>query len=176
MEDKTKLASPSDLMVPNVNAEIFRAAMRRVASTVFVLTTEIDQTRWGLTATAVCSLSTEPPSLIVCINNKAQALPAINESRRICINVISEDDLETAQRFTGMLGHSGEERFGGSDWYYLSTGAPALRSAAAVFDCTIVDRSHIATHSILTCIVQSIAVGAETSPLLYLNGRYARVV
>src|SRR5260221_12983341 len=87
-----------------VRSRLFKTAMRRVASTVCVLTTEYEGRRWGLTATAICSLSAEPPSLIACVNREAEAHTAITLSRRICINVLSEEQIEVAQRFSGMLG------------------------------------------------------------------------
>src|SRR5258706_20696 len=120
----TGFASAIDAAVPQqTDEQLFKAAMRRVASTVCVLTTEYEGRRWGLTATAVCSLSAEPPSLIACVNRDAEAHEAITLSRRICINVLAEEQIEIAQRFSGLFGHRGEHRFEGADWYNLATGA-----------------------------------------------------
>lgn len=153
----------------------FKSAMRRVASTVCVLTTEYEGRRWGLTATAVCSLSAEPPSLIACVNRSAEAHEAITLSRRICINILAEGQLETARRFSGMLGHSGEQRFEGAEWYNLATGAPVLRDAAAAFDCTIFDRQTYQTHSVLACFAEAIDLGETGNPLIYADRNYGGV-
>src|SRR5476649_1971230 len=115
--------------------DVFRRAMRRVASTVHVLTTLHQGRRFGLTATAVCSLSIDPPSLLVCVNRTSEAHDAIVASRRICINVLAEGQSAVAARFSGAFGDKGEERFVEATWYALATGAPALVDAAAVFDC-----------------------------------------
>jgi flavin reductase (DIM6/NTAB) family NADH-FMN oxidoreductase RutF len=168
-------AAANDPATLQGRSQLFKTAMRRVASTVCVLTTEHMGRRWGLTATAVCSLSAAPPSLIACVNRDAEAHEAISQSRRICINVLSEDQIEIAQRFSGTLGHRGEQRFEGAEWYLLATGAPVLRHAAATFDCTIFDRSTYHTHSVLTCFAQAISLGDAGNPLIYADRNYGGV-
>lgn len=155
--------------------QLFKTAMRRLAATVCVLTTDHEGRRWGLTATAVCSLSAEPPSLIACVNRSAEAHEAISLSRRICINVLTEAQIAVAERFSGMLGHCGEQRFDGAAWYKLATGAPALRHAAAVFDCIVFERATSGTHSVLTCHAQAIDLGDSGDPLIYADRIYGGV-
>jgi flavin reductase len=158
-----------------LSPDLFKSAMRRIASTVCVLTTLHDGKRWGMTATAVCSLTAEPPSLIACINRSATAHDAIMASQRICINILTEEQAETAKRLSGVLGHSGERRFEDEEWYALETGAPALRGAAVAFDCVVVESLAYKTHSVLVCLPRAIELGTVEMPLLYSDRNYTRV-
>ena len=153
----------------------FTQAMRCVASTVFVLTTALDNRRFGLTATSVCSLSADPPSLLACVSRTAEAHDAIIASRRICINALREDQRTIAARFSGAYGDKGERRFADADWYALATGAPVLRDAAAVFDCDIFEARQYKTHSVLTCLLKAVDFGPAVRPLLYAHRQYASV-
>lgn len=154
----------------------FRSAMRGMASSVAVLTTNHLGRRLGLTATAFNSLSVDPPALVVCVNRGAGAYEAIIKSKSICVNVLSDDQADIAARFSGMLGHKGEERFEGQAWTELSTGAPVLPDAGIVFDCTIADTFEYKTHTILVCLVAGVVASARAQPLVYLDGRYGSVV
>lgn len=150
----------------------FKDAMRRVASTVCVLTTVHEGMRWGLTATAVCSLSVKPPALLACVNRCAEAHSAIVGSRRIGINILSVNQTAIARRFSGESGDRGEQRFAEGDWFNASTGAPLLSTAIAAFDCAIDEILSDVTHSILICRVQTLQIGDHAPPLLYSDRAY----
>jgi flavin reductase len=155
--------------------DVFGRAMRRVASTVHVLTTLHDGRRFGLAATAVCSLSADPPSLLVCVKRASEAHDAIVASRRICINVLGEGQRAVAARFSDAFGDKAEQRFVGAAWYALATGAPALVDAAAVFDCRVFGSTEYKTHSVLTCLIEAVDLGVASAPLIYADQKYARV-
>lgn len=154
----------------------FKEAMRRLAATVCILTTMHDGQRWGLTATAVCSLSAAPPSLIVCINRDAEAYPAMKASGRICVNLVSDHQQDTAERFSGMLGHKGEARFEHARWTELPTGVPVLIDAVAALDCRIRDSVPYATHIVLFCEVDAVSLGHRRTPLLYGDRNFCDLI
>lgn len=60
----------------------FRAAMRRFASTVTIITAADHERRHGMTATAVTSLSMSPPSLLICLNQKTLLHDIMFRARR----------------------------------------------------------------------------------------------
>lgn len=174
------MAEPKRLFPPTISSPDaewtmianFKEAMRRTASTVCVLTTVHDNRRWGLTATAVCSLSVEPPSLIVCVNRLAEAHVPITESCRIGVNFLAREDVAVAQRFSGAFGDKGEARFTGAEWFEIKTGVPLLQGALAALDCRVVQATDFHTHSVLFAEVRAIVLGNRTAPLIYANRSY----
>ena len=156
-----------------VSAEQFRRGMRCLAGAVNVVTASFDGHRFGLTATAVCSATAEPPSLLACINRATATHGAILSSQAFCVNVLRVEDADLANAFSGK--QSGESRFRSGEWLRLSSGAPALASALTSLDCRLVKSMDHGTHTIFLGEVQSIVFGREGRALLYANGQYARL-
>ncbi|MBZ0325720.1 MAG: flavin reductase family protein [Alphaproteobacteria bacterium] len=155
-----------------VPAKQFLAAMRQLAGAVNIVTTRHGARRAGLTATAVCSLNIEPPRLLACVNKGAGAHDDIGASGRFCVNVLGVQHVDLAQRFSGVLGIEGEERFaGGAEWGELATGAPVLAGALAAFDCRVHKAIEAASHTIFIGDVER-AAGSDGAPLIYLDGTY----
>ncbi|KQT57295.1 FMN reductase [Methylobacterium sp. Leaf456] len=159
---------------PAVDAPAYREAMARIASAVHLVTTDGPGGRAGFTATAVCSVSDSPPTLLVCLNRSASAYPAFQANDALCINTLSSELRSVAEAFGGALPRS--ERFGAARWEELATGAPTLPGALAVFDCRITERSTVGTHEILLCEVVALALRPEEAgpgaSLLYAARRY----
>jgi len=168
-----KLRSVKAPAPSRVTAEQFRRGMRSLAGAVTVVTAEQGGHRYGLTATAVCSATAEPPTVLACINRAAATHGAIAASRAFCVSVLRVEDAELANHFGGT--QSGEKRFRTGEWVRLATGAPALASALASFDCVVAVQFVHGTHSILLGEVQAIVIGRKGRPLLYGNGQYARL-
>jgi len=156
-----------------VTAEQFRLGMRRLAGAVNIVTAEHAGHRFGLTATAVCSATAEPPTALICINRSAATHGAIVRSAAFCINVLRSDDAELANAFSGT--QSGEARFGAGEWLRLPGGAPALATALASFDCRVARTLDYGTHTIFLGEVASIVIGRKGRPLLYAGRQYARL-
>lgn len=147
----------------------FRAAMRLLAATVTIITAGEGPARRGLTATAVCSMSVTPPSMLVCVNRGGAAHRAISDAGSFCVNILADDQREVAQRFAGQTGDQGEDRFAPHGWTYLATGAPALDGALVNLDCQIAGATETGSHSILIGEVRAIRFGTAPSPLLHFN-------
>jgi flavin reductase (DIM6/NTAB) family NADH-FMN oxidoreductase RutF len=152
----------------------FKAAMRRLAASVCLITTSRPEgARNGLTATAVCSLSASPPTLLSCLNKTSYTFAAIAESGVFCVNVLSEADAEVAHHFAGQ--RPAAEKFGIGDWRTAATGAPLLASALVAFDCEVAQVVEAGTHGILIGAVREVRLGpGEARPLLYADGGYGR--
>ena len=155
-----------------ISRDVFRTGMRHLAAGVCVITTSANAGgRFRLTATAVCSVSADPPTLLVCLNNSTTTCKEILESGRFAVNVLAGHDQEIAQVFASPL--PPEERFNTGVWDVLETGAPVLNSAVAGFDCLVKDVVQVATHRIILGDIQALrCAGADVSPLLYARGNY----
>jgi flavin reductase (DIM6/NTAB) family NADH-FMN oxidoreductase RutF len=158
------------------DADSFRSGMRHLAAHVCLITTVgPDAIRRGLTATAVCSVSADPPTLLCCVNRQITPFAAIRESGIFAVNVLGVEDRELAQRFASII--QGDARFDIGCWSTLVTGAPMLESALATFDCRLTRLEEVATHGILFGEIQAVRsqdTGAE--PLLYVRGSFGRFV
>jgi flavin reductase (DIM6/NTAB) family NADH-FMN oxidoreductase RutF len=154
------------------DAEAFKAGMRHLAAHVCLITTVgPDGARRGLTATAVCSVSADPPTLLCCVNRQIAPFAAIRESGIFAVNVLGVQDLELAERFAGEI--QGEARFDIGNWIAVATGAPALESALTTFDCRMTRLEEVATHGILFGEIQAIrSRGSNAEPLLYSHGTF----
>ncbi len=136
-------------------AEAFVRAMAAFASGVTIVTTGRAGHRRGLTATAVCSLSADQPSLLVCVNRKASAHDVLVNERYFAVNVLTKAHREIAVMFSSSAPECRVGRFAKGEWGILETGAPALLSAAAVFDCELDRIIDGFSHSILIGLVRS---------------------
>jgi len=155
-----------------VDAEMYKAGMRRLAASVAVLTVGLpDGRRHGMTATAVCSVSAAPPILLCCINRNSAARAAFSEANNFAVNVLAASDRALADRFARPM--DAEERFAEGLWARDRTGAPVLETAIATFDC---ERSHsieVGGHTVFFGEVQAVRVRSEhIMPLLYAHGGY----
>ncbi|VTZ27585.1 MFS transporter [Methylocella tundrae] len=162
---------------PVVTADRFLAGMRLFASGCAIVAARHGTDRAGLTATALCSVTADPPQLLVCVNRKVRAHALISDSRALSVNVLANSHEPVAKRFAGMVeGVAAEDRFLGSDWGTAITGAPILKDALFSFDCRVVETIPTSTHSLFLCtVVDAVVADPDATPLLYFNGRFAAV-
>lgn len=149
----------------------FRAAMRRLAATVTIVTATDGDRRHGMTATAVTSLSMDPPSLLICLNRKTLLHDILLGARRFCVNVLHSDHAELSAAFAGRL--SAEDRFGIGDWDH-SNGLPVLANAQTALVCRRTAAMPFGTHTIFVGEVESVSNREEIAPLIYENAAYCR--
>src|SRR6266567_11791 len=124
--------------VRTVEPAAFREAMSRLGAAVHVITTAGPGGKTGATATAVCSVSDAPPTLLVCINRRSQTNPVVAENGVFCVNTLGAGGAEIADIFAGRTGIKGTDRFATGEWTVLTTGSPVLVSAVIAFDCRII--------------------------------------
>lgn len=156
----------------SVDPQDFKQGMRRLGASVCIITTQrADGTRNGLTATAVCSLSADPPMLLCCLNRASNTYAPIVEAGHFAVNVLSLEDAPLADRFAGTL--PAVEKFQMGEWTEQFTGAPVLATAMAAFDCHLDRVLEAGTHGILLGAVRHVSLGhASRAPLLYAQGGY----
>lgn len=158
-----------------MSSQLFLAGMRKVAGAVSVITTAgNDGERRGLTATAVCSLSVEPPSLIVCVNRKTRVAQFVPDSGIFAVNVLSHEQESIARAFAGQTGLAGNDRFAVGEWEAGTTGAPIVRGALTAFECQLERIVEHTTHIILIGRVVATVLGGGRS-LVYLDGAFSTV-
>jgi flavin reductase len=152
----------------------YREAMSRLGAAVNIITTTGPDGDAGFTASAVCSVTDDPPTLLVCINRNASLNPTFKATRILCVNVLAPEHEELSPIFASVGDVPMQARFALSTWRRLTTGSPALETAAASFDCTIDQITEVGTHSVFFCGVKTIRLGSP-SALIYHNRTYHRI-
>nr|WP_301233594.1 flavin reductase [Pandoraea cepalis] len=148
--------------------------MSRLGAAVHVITTDGPAGRAGFTASAVCSVSDSPPTLLVCINRGSASHDAFVRNRVLCVNTLGAGQEDVSRRFSQRM--SIEERFRGDTWIRLASGAPVLRPSVASFDCEIVNVVSAGTHDVLLCEVRAIDLRGIPDPaLMYAARRYHNI-
>lgn len=147
----------------------FRNAMRHVSATVYAVTTGHEGERYGIIATAVSSLSFDPPSLLVCINRLASLHDPIATADRFCVNVLGNSQRAIADNF--LKGGSAQDRFGIGEWIE-EEGVPVLANAQSSFICRVAQRQVFGTHTIFIGELIAARHRANAKPLTYYDGRY----
>src|SRR5512133_29552 len=125
--------------VRTVEPAVFREAMSRLGAAVHVITTAGPGGKAGTTATAVCSVSDTPPTLLMCLNRRSQTNPIVVENGVFCVNTLGDTGAEIADVFAGRTGMQGADRFATGEWSVLVTGSPVLAPAVVSFDCRIIE-------------------------------------
>ncbi|MGX1321780.1 flavin reductase [Bradyrhizobium sp. USDA 377] len=150
----------------------YRDAMARLGAAVSIVTTDGPAGRAGFTASAVCSVTDDPPTLLVCMNRASSAFASVTGNNVVCVNVLSAQQEPLSRLFGGKV--PAAERFAAATWSTLETGAPVLAGCAVAFDCRIVNVTTVGTHDVLFCRVVALQAGS-TENLIYLGRAYHSV-
>lgn len=158
-----------------IAASLFRTGMSRLGGACTIITSSYADERAGLTATAVCSVSAEPPRLLVCVNRNVRAHQVITSGGVLGVNVLDAGHQALAMRFAGMVdGVVGDDRFLEGQWERGVTGVPILGDALVSFECNVIEETVSGTHSIFLCEVIDVGTcDAPSSALIYCNRNFS---
>jgi flavin reductase (DIM6/NTAB) family NADH-FMN oxidoreductase RutF len=131
----------------------------------------------AMTATAVTSLTAEPPSLLICVNRSASIAPALVLHARFSVNVLAADQVDIAKAFGGQLDVRGTARFSYGNWRRVDdTEVPLLIGSRVSFECEVSHVHEWATHHIVIGSVLDVHFSRVTSQsLAYTDGKYHAV-
>ena len=146
----------------------FRSAMRHVAATVYAVTTGHGGGRYGILATAVSSLSFDPPSLLVCVNRSASLYAPLANAETFCVNVLGLGNRDVAEHF---MTCRAQDRFAVGDWEE-SHGVPVLTTAQSSFVCQRRHCHEFGTHTIFIGELVAAKHRADAAPLTYYDRHY----
>ena len=160
---------------PPVPVEEFVAAMGLAATGVSVVTTDGPRGRFGLTVSAISSVSAEPPLVLCCINRKSPAVAAVEGNGVFAVNLLSAAHRAYAETFSGRPRDGRPFVFSNHAWCDGELGLPLVADATAIFECEVHDRLDAGTHRIFIGRVVAAHSGAA-DPLVYCNRAFARIV
>jgi len=142
------------------NQKDFREGMSRMGAAVNLITSDGPAGKHALVASAVCSVTDSPPTLLVCVNRNAFVHGKFLQNGVVCVNVLSGTDQKLSDVFARYV--EGVDRFSYGEWNTLVTGAPVLKSANVAFDCRIGSVLEQGSHSVMFCKIETVHL-PETS-------------
>lgn len=148
----------------------YRDVIGRFASGVTVITTVAGGTDHGTTASAVSSLSLDPPMLLVCLNRTSETQAAILEAGVFGVNILAEHQGQVAYQFA----KKGADKFDGLAVDRGRSGVPLVRGALAHIECEVEETVTGGTHTVFLARVRA-AAGTDAAPLTYFRGRFGRL-
>lgn len=157
-----------------IEATDFRNAMSLLTTAVNVITTEGKAGMHGFTASAVCSVTDAPPTLLVCMNQSSRSHAHFLENKVLSVNVLGAQHEHISNAFASSKFNS-EERFKLGSWTTLETSSPVLKDALVSFDCQIEQIQEVGTHSVFMCRVVAIKQSQQEESLVYFNRAYHAV-
>jgi len=151
----------------SVSPANFKTAMRRFASTVNVVTSGCGTVLNGMTATAVCSVSAEPPSILIVVNQEARSHALIQQSGAYTVNVLSASQAPLAAHFAS----SSIAPFANVPYSLGLNKCPIIDNCTSFLECVVESRIRSGTHSVF--IGRVVASGQSDSlPLIYHDGKF----
>jgi flavin reductase len=157
-----------------VEREDFIHAMRSVANSVAVVTTDGAAGRHGATVTAFCSVSADPPSVLVCLRIESRIAKAVTRNGMFCVNVLRDSASTLADRFAGRSDAEVSDRFEGVEIVAHADRLPRLTAATCAFSCILANTLAAGPHVVAVGRVHHVYTAPE-HPLAYVDGGYACV-
>lgn len=150
----------------SVDSTAFRDAMARFPSGVTIVTTLDESGRpHGFTASSFCSVSAEPPLVLVCLAKSANSYPVFAHNDRFAISILQDDHVPLARRFAS----KSADKFTGSGFVRTPRGAIVLEDALAVIECSVHRRYEAGDHMIIVGEVERVSLGDRRRPVVYFD-------
>jgi flavin reductase (DIM6/NTAB) family NADH-FMN oxidoreductase RutF len=154
-----------------VDPDLYKQVMRHFPSGITVVTLRAGDETHGLTVSAFCSVSLDPPLVLVCIGTDLYSHELIERGKCFAVNFLSENDADLSDRFAGRIPEL-TDRFAGLKTAVAVTGAPILECCVAYLDCTVYAAHDGGDHTIYVGLVEDAGVLGDTPPLVYYQGTY----
>lgn len=162
---------PQALEVTEPISAQFKQAMRRLASSIAIVTGGVGDEWTGIAATAIMSVAADPPTIVVAVNRSASLSPVLHRQTRFCVNLLAPRHKHMVTVFGG--GAKGLARFERGEWIGSAHGLPVLADAAASLECRIASKIDVATHTLFIGEVEAIANHPTIEPLIWVDGQCA---
>ena len=154
-----------------VSQDEFKDALSRFASGVTVVSTkDANGKLHGITVSAFCSVSLEPPMVLICIEKTTVSHYAFEESGVFVVNILSASQSSTSERFAAPF----EDKFKDTEFYPGIDGIPILKGALASLECRLTYSYHGGDHSIFVGQVENV-ITQDGDPLVYFRGEYGTI-
>ncbi|WP_107657097.1 flavin reductase family protein [Nocardia suismassiliense] len=153
-------------------AVLFREVMARFPSGVTIVTTTDGPRPVGFTASSFCSVSAQPPLVLVCLARKANCYPVFAHADRFAVSILATGQGALASRFASKNG----DKFGAGGFVPTARGGLVVADCVAALECTVHDRRPAGDHLIMVGAVEQLCAPSELPPAVYCDRRFAALV
>lgn len=151
---------------------VYRQAMARFPTGVAIVTTDDeDGTPYGFTANSFCSVSLDPPLVLVCLARSANSFPVFARARHFAVSILRADHVELAKRFAS----KSPDKFAPGGFVRTAGGATVLGQALAALECGIDSRHLAGDHVILVGAVYRVLLADAGRPAVYFDRDFRRL-
>jgi len=172
MNAMTTITAEHDI-ADQISQADFRNAMAKMGAAVNIITTDGPGGKAGFAASAVCSVTDTPPTLLICLNRSSSVFEIFEKNKTLCVNTLGGDHEMLSALFGGKT--PVDERFAAACWESGLTGAPRLTDSVVSFDCVVNDSVDVGTHKVLFCRVVAIHESGSQEALIYYQREYHRI-
>lgn len=161
-------------MTEAVSGGEFKAALRRFASGVTVVTCRVDEVDHAMTASAFSAVSLDPPLVLVCVNRRSRFAEALAGTPSWGVSVLAEDGQDAARWFAT----SGRPLVGQLDRFdhlRAGNGVALLGGSLATMECQTWSVQTAGDHDIVVGAVTAASIGGAGAPLIYWEADYRRL-
>ena len=151
----------------------FRSVLGHFATGVAVVTAMVESEPIGMTVQSFCSLSLDPPLILLCPGLTSTTWPRIEACGKLCINLLAENQEQLAKQFA----RSGTDKFAGVGWSRTSiTESPLLEGCLAWIDCELSAVHPGGDHHVAICSVLDLNARADLRPLIFFKSGFERML
>ena len=163
----------SGLLAPSLR-ENFLAGMSAAACTVNIVTTDGVAGRFGVTVSAMASVSADGdrPTLLTCINERSASAEGILRNGVFCLNILRADQSLISDNFGGRVSPQFADKFDCAEWMDNPSGSPRIADCLVAFDCRLISGEKIGTHYVFIGAVNHVFTSRTGQPLIYANRSY----
>jgi len=168
----SSLLKTNNMSQRSFDATAFRDAMARFPSGVTIVTTHDESGRpYGFTASSFCSVSAEPPLVLVCLAKSAYSYPVFARIDRFAISILQTDHVHLARRFAS----KNVDKFACGGFVRTPRGATVLEEALAVVECSVHNRHEAGDHMILVGEVEQVLLADRRRPAVYFDRAFSTI-
>jgi Conserved protein/domain typically associated with flavoprotein oxygenases, DIM6/NTAB family len=151
----------------------FQDAMATLASSVSILTTNGPAGLYGITVTALTSVTNTPPTFLACVNRSGIANQIFKTNNKICANVLNSSQISLGQHYAS--GQEQQKQFDNLHWYIQQDRPPELKEANAIIQGTVASVQEYGSHSIFFIEVDTIKCTPDPDALVYFQRKYIKI-
>lgn len=167
IEDEKSLEVVVDDLSGEPDQEMMKGFNRKFITGVTVVTTNDGERPRGLAVNAYCSVSIEPPLVLVCVQKTSSTYPALFRATHLGINILSTEQRQTVSTFASKAA----DKFADLDWHGGPSGSPLIDGSSAALEAEIKERFQAKTHTVFICRVRHAEV-TEAEPMVYKAGKF----
>ncbi len=150
----------------------FRAAMASFPTGVTIVTThDPEGLPYGFTANSFCSVSLEPPMVLVCLAKAAHSFPVFSGCRQFAVSILQAHHTELARRFASKRA----DKFAQGRFVRTTNGLTVVDDAVAVLECDLHQQHEAGDHVILVGLVHTVRMAPARTPVLYVDRSFGTV-